>query len=193
MKYHRGRIGSVDTRDGGVIGLADRKHTLWRVDDAIVARLDVGRGEGRPVVKQHIAAQLESVRPPVGRDAPGFSEVTHDLWIIRRIEFEQCRVVRNNRMDKYKREIGVTVVVRRFGVDCKHQSAAPLRDRLGAGRALKRNKNRAKGESQNRFRPNWGDVIARSTLRDEAISIRGAQSGRRLLRSARNDSPTMEV
>ena len=127
MKHHGRRIGRVDAGDGGVVGLADRKDALRRVDDAIVARLHVGGGERRPVVKQHVAAQLEGVGSPVGRDAPGFSEVADDLRIIGRVEFEQCRVVRNNRMNEDEGEVGMTVVVRRLGIDCERQNAAALR------------------------------------------------------------------
>jgi hypothetical protein len=44
-----------------------------------------------------------------------------------------------------------------------------------------------------RFGPNWHAVIARSALRDEAISTRRALRGPRLLRSARNDDPEFAV
>ena len=56
MKYDRGRIGRVYTGDRSIVGLADRQDALRRVDDAFVARLHIHEGQGRPVMKQHIAA-----------------------------------------------------------------------------------------------------------------------------------------
>ena len=50
-------------------------------------------------------------------------------------------------MNENEGEVGVTVVVRRFGVDCEHQSAAALRGWLGDGRTVKREKYGANGEN----------------------------------------------
>jgi IS4 transposase len=88
-------------------------------------------------MEQYVTTQFESVSSPVGRNAPGFGEVTHDLRITGRIEFEQCRVVRDHRVDEYEGKVGVTVVVGRFGIDRENQSSAALRRCLGAGSVLK--------------------------------------------------------
>ena len=83
------RIGRVDAGDRGVIGLAHREDALRRVDDALVARLDIGRGQPRSVVKENIGPQLEGVGEPIRRHAPRLGQVADDLRIIGRVEFEQ--------------------------------------------------------------------------------------------------------
>jgi hypothetical protein len=40
-------------------------------------------------------------------------------------------------MNKYEREVGVTVIVGRLGIDCEDQSAAGLGGRLGNGSTMK--------------------------------------------------------
>src|SRR5215471_14160314 len=101
--------------------------------------------------------------------------------------------MRNNRMDEYEREISVTVVVGRFGIDREDQGAAALRGRFGGGHVVKHEKTSTKGEGQSRFRPAKRGVIAGSSLSDEAISIQQAQSRSRLLRPARNDGLTVAI
>src|SRR5205085_7934978 len=51
VKDDRAGVGRVDARDCRIIDLAGRDNPGWRVDDALVARLDVRRGQLRSVVK----------------------------------------------------------------------------------------------------------------------------------------------
>ena len=148
VKHDGLRIGRVDARDRGVIGLAHRGDTLRRMDDALIAHLHIGRSQFRPVVKQHVGAQLEGVSTPVRRDGPGFGKIAHHLRIVGSVEFEKCGVVRRHDVNQNEREIGVAVVVGRLGVDGKRQDAAALRRRRGAGEAGEGKENRAASDSQ---------------------------------------------
>lgn len=87
-------------------------------------------------MEQHVLPQLERVGESVGRDAPAFGEVAHHLRIIGRVEFEQGGIVGDDRMNKDKREVGVTVVIGRLGIDSECQYAAPARTRLGSDRCM---------------------------------------------------------
>ena len=82
------RVGRVDAADRAEIDLARRGDALRRMDDALIARLDIGRGQLRAVMKQHIGAQLERVGLPVRRDVPGLRQIADDLRVIGGIEFE---------------------------------------------------------------------------------------------------------
>ena len=53
----------------------------------------------------------------------------------------------NHGVNKYEGEVGVTVVVRRFGIDCEHQNATALRGGLGGGYAVKGEENGASSEN----------------------------------------------
>ena len=150
VKHDSQRIGRIDARDRRVVGLAHRDDALRRVDDAFVARLYIGRGQFRTVMKQHVRAQLEGVGAPVRRRAPGLGEVADHLWIVGGVEFEKRRVVRRHDVHEDEREIGVAVVVRRLGIDRKRQDPAAVRCRRrgGAGEAWKGKQNRAAGDDQ---------------------------------------------
>src|SRR5215467_9528041 len=84
-------------------------------------------------MEQHVLSQLERIGESVRRDVPTFREVAHHLWIVARVEFEEGGIVRDDRMNEDKREIGVAVIIRRLGIDGKRQYAAPARMRLCSG------------------------------------------------------------
>ncbi len=115
MKDHGQRVGRVDAGDRAVIDLPRRDHAGRRMDDALVARLDIRRGQFRSIVKEDIRAQLEGVSLPIGRHAPGLRQIANDLRIIGGIELQQGRIVRRHRMQK--REGGVAVAIIIAGLD----------------------------------------------------------------------------
>ena len=74
MEHDGARVGRVDARDRRVIDLARRNDSGGWVDDALVARLHVGRGQLRAVVKEDVGPQLEGIGEPVGRHIPRFRQ-----------------------------------------------------------------------------------------------------------------------
>src|SRR3954470_17414234 len=88
------RLGPIDAADGAEIDLPRRDHARRRMRDALIARLDIGRGQFRPVVEQHVRPQLEGIGLSVGRHGPGVRQIADDLRVVRRIELQQGRVVR---------------------------------------------------------------------------------------------------
>jgi hypothetical protein len=82
-------------------------------------------------VKEHIGPQLEGVGEAVSRDAPGFRKVADDLRIISRVELEQRRVMRRNRMQKPEGDVAVTIVIARLRNDGEFEGAASFGNGLG--------------------------------------------------------------
>src|SRR5215469_4372387 len=87
-------------------------------------------------MEQHVLAQLERVGEPVGRDIPALREIAHHLRIVGGVEFEQRGIMRDDRMNEDKREIGVTVIIGRLSIDGESQYTAPARVWLGSGRCV---------------------------------------------------------
>src|SRR6516165_8090763 len=86
-------------------------------------------------MEQDVLPQLEGICALVGRHAPGFGEIAHHLRIVGGVEFEQCGVVRDDRVDEDKGEVGVTIVVWRFGIDREIEGPATGWVRVGGGGA----------------------------------------------------------
>src|SRR5215472_18765525 len=83
-------------------------------------------------MEQHVLAQPERVGEPVRRDTPVFRKIAHHLRIVGGVEFKQRGIVRDDRMNEDKREVGVTVIIGRLGIDGECQYAAPARMWLGS-------------------------------------------------------------
>src|SRR6185312_9397376 len=112
--------------------------------DALVARLDIGRGELRAVMKQHVRTELEGIGELVGRNTPALGEVAFHLRIVGAVEFEQGRVVGRYRMEKSEGDVGVAVIARRLGIDGEFEHAATLWRRALRGRLRRQS---GKGEA----------------------------------------------
>ena len=134
MKNNRQRIGCFDPADRAEIDLTRGGDALGRMHNALVARLDIGRGQTRAVVEQHVRSQLERISLPVWRGFPGLRQVADDLRIIAGIKFEKRRIMRRNRVQKRKRGVAVTVVISRLHRRGKFQHTATLRRDLRARR-----------------------------------------------------------
>jgi hypothetical protein len=117
MEDDRPRIGSIDAIDRRVVDLSRRDHALGRVDDTLIARLDVGRGQMAAVVEEHVGPQPEAVGKPIGRHGPAFRQIACHLRVVGTVEFEQGRIVRCDRVHKRKRDVGIAIVVAGLGVD----------------------------------------------------------------------------
>src|SRR5215467_1126403 len=87
-------------------------------------------------MEQDVLSQFEGICALVGRHAPGFGEIAHHLRIVGGVEFEQGGVVRDYRVDKDKGEVGVTIVVWRFGIDREIKSPATSWVRVCCGGAM---------------------------------------------------------
>src|SRR6516225_3471157 len=83
-------------------------------------------------MEQNVLTQPERVGEPVRRDTPVFRKIAHHLRIVGGVEFKQRRIVRDDRMNEDKREIGVTVIIGWLGIDGECQYAAPARMCLGS-------------------------------------------------------------
>jgi len=98
MEHHGALVGRVDLRNRRIIDLPGGDDTRWRMDDAFIARLHIGRAELRAIVKKYIGMQLERIGQAVGRNRPRLREVTHDFRIIGGGEFEKGRIMRRDRV-----------------------------------------------------------------------------------------------
>jgi hypothetical protein len=124
------RIRRLDGGYGRIAGPPRRSHACRRIDDAVIARLDIGRRESRAVMKQHVGPQCERIDPPVRRHPPGFRQVALDVRIIRRVELQEGGVQGSDGVKEGKGGIGVTVVVGRLALDGELKRPASLRRRL---------------------------------------------------------------
>ena len=104
------------------------------MDNPLIARLDVRRGQTRAVVEQHVRSQFEGIDLPVGRDLPRLRQIADHLRITGRIEFEKRRIMWRYRMQERERGIAVAIVVPGLDRRGKLQHAAARRHALSAGR-----------------------------------------------------------
>ena len=85
-------------------------------------------------MEQHVRAQFEGERLPVGRDRPGLSQVADDLRVIGGVELQQGRIVRRHRMQEREGGVAMTVVIAGLHRHREFERAAAFRRVLGAGR-----------------------------------------------------------
>src|SRR5215469_11719315 len=101
------------------------------MDDALIARLDVRRRHLRAIVEENIRPQLEGVGETVGRDTPRFRQVSDDLRVIGRVEFEEGRVMRCDRVEEGEGNVAVAVVIAGLDENGELKGAAALLDQPG--------------------------------------------------------------
>ena len=173
MKDDGKRIRRIDRADRCIIHSAHRNNSRRRPNDPFVACLNVLRGQRRAVVKQYVGMQLERIGKPVGRDRPRLRKITFDVWIVRRIELKQSRVVRRDRVQSRKRNVGMAVVIGGLCVDREIQHAAAFRNGVGHGsQSGKRGNDQARRDRQQRPPPSarrgpsgWGRMGRSSHVR----------------------------
>lgn len=88
-------------------------------------------------MEQHVGPQLERVGEPVGRHVPGFCQVPDNLRVILRIEFEERRIMRRDRVQERKGCVGVAIVIAGLDENGKFERAAAPGRRVGLRRALR--------------------------------------------------------
>src|SRR5215469_13419682 len=120
-------------------------------------------------MKQDVWAQLEGIGAPIARDAPGFGEITNHLRIICRVKFQQRGVVGYRGMDKYKRKVGVAVVIRRLGVDRELKDPAPAWARFGESSGMEGKQSSDVGKNR---MPMWAAGPRRPAHRDLVLGHR---------------------
>ena len=94
----------------------------------VVARLDVLRGQGGPIVESdRPEAQLERVGQAIGRNIPALGQIAHHLRVVFRIELQQQAVVRRGWVDIAKVVSRCAVERRWLGAHHERQLAATSR------------------------------------------------------------------
>ena len=86
-------------------------------------------------MKEDIGSQFEGISEPVGRHIPRFRQVADDLRVIRRVEFEERRVMRRDRVQEGERYVAMAIVIAGLDEHGEFEGAAALRRRFGGSRA----------------------------------------------------------
>src|ERR1700719_2246355 len=89
-------------------------------------------------MEQHVGTQLEGIGELVRRYGPRFCEVSLNLRVIGRVEFQKRRIVRRDWVQNGEGHVGMTVVVRRLRVHGEFESTAALRGSVGKSFAARR-------------------------------------------------------
>ena len=84
-------------------------------------------------MKQHVRPQLERISAAIGRHIPRFGQIADHLRVVGRVELEQGRVMRRDRVQDGKGNICVAIVVVRLDEDRKFERATALGAGFGGG------------------------------------------------------------
>ena len=93
-------------------------------------------------MEEDVGPQPEGIDEAIRRYVPGFGQITDDLRVIGRIELEQGRVMRCDRVQKRKRYIGMAVIISGLDEDGKFERSAAFGSRFGETRWKSRTERR---------------------------------------------------